>query len=347
MAVIDRARPADRPAIAALYRRVFGNDAAEASQLRWEWQYRRNPGLRAGGPSAWVAREGPAIVGHYGTIPVRLRVRGEEIDASWGTDVMVAPERRRQGIGEHLFAAWDANVGASLGIGLSESSEHVFEKLRWPVAARVPCLVKPLTRRALRRGEWPVGVNRLVSAMTLPVVRIVSRRRPIGGELEPTRRFDASVTRLWDRVAPKLALSVRRDAPYLQWRYIAPPHVRYSVVILRREGEAAGYAVYRHVHEPRTRTTLLVDFLADPDDRPAQLALFRFIDREARDADSDKIRCHTLHARFRAVLRRSGYFQMRSGLPLVARINAVEVPDAFYRDAKRWHVTLGDSDLDH
>jgi hypothetical protein len=280
-------------------------------------------------------------------MPVRLQVDGQEIEGAWGTDVMVAPERRRQGIGEHLFATWDASVGAALGVGLSESSARVFEKLRWPSVANVPTLVKPLTRRALRRGEWPVGINRLVSALTLPVVKVVARSRPIGGELETTRRFDASVTRLWERVAPRFDLAVRRDAPYLQWRYIAPPHVRYSVVVLRREGEAAGYAGYRHVHEPRTRTTLLVDFLADPQDRPALLALLRFVDREARAADSDKIRCHCLHAGFRAVLRRSGYFLMRTKTPLIARINAAEVPSAFYRDTKRWHVTLGDSDQDH
>ena len=30
-------------------------------------------------------------------------------------------------------------------------------------------------------------------------------------------------------------LAVRRDAPYLQWKYAAPPHVRYSIVVLKRE----------------------------------------------------------------------------------------------------------------
>ena len=43
MPVIDTYRPEDRDAVDALYRRVFGNDMAEASRLRWEWQYRRNP----------------------------------------------------------------------------------------------------------------------------------------------------------------------------------------------------------------------------------------------------------------------------------------------------------------
>ena len=42
--------------------------------------------------------------------------------------------------------------------------------------------------------------------------------------------------------------------------------MRYSVAALERDGEAAGYVVYRHVQEPRGRVTLLVDFLTDPDD---------------------------------------------------------------------------------
>jgi GNAT superfamily N-acetyltransferase len=347
MAIIDRFREEDRAAIEVLFRRVFGHDAAEASRLRWEWQYRRNPCHTAAGPPIWVAREGPTIVGQYATMPVRLRVGNDEIDGSWGTDVMVAPERQRQGLGQQLVATWDAHVGASLGLGLSESSSHLFQKLRWPHLGTVPCLVKPLTRRAFRRGHWPPALNRFVSAVTLPVVRAVARTRPIIGEIDVTRRFDDRVTRLWERVGPKFDFAVRRDATYLQWKYITPPHVRYSAVVLRHDDEVAGYAIYRHAHEPRARVTLLVDFLADPDDGAALLALARYVDREARAADSDKIRCYCMHAGFRTALRRSGYFRTGSSLELVARLNALSVPDAYYRQPARWHVTLGDSDVDH
>ena len=51
---------------------------------------------------------------------------------------MVAPERQRQGLGEVLFRTWDRNVGASLGLGLSESSHRLFQKLRWPDVGPVP-----------------------------------------------------------------------------------------------------------------------------------------------------------------------------------------------------------------
>jgi GNAT superfamily N-acetyltransferase len=346
VAEIQRFRPEDRRAVDALYRRVFGHDAAEASRLRWEWQYTRNPNTAGHDPEIWVAREGPAIVGQYATMPVRLAVAGTEVQGSWGMDVMVAPERQRQGLGEVLFRTWDRHVGASLGLGLSESSHRLFQKLRWPDVGPVPCLVKPLTRRALRRPEWPVAVNRLVSAVTLPIVRVVSRDRPLLADVRMVQRFDDSFTALWESVATKFDFAVRRDAAYLNWKFTSAPHVRYAIAALRRDEQTIGYAVYRHLYEPRGRVTLLVDFLTDPDDEAGFRTLLGWVDREARRADSDKIRTFALHAAFRRVLKRSGYFQVKSTMEFVARINAVDLPERFYEDTSRWHVTLGDSDQD-
>jgi GNAT superfamily N-acetyltransferase len=346
MADIARFRFEDLKAISALYRRVFGRDAAEASRLRWEWQYRRNPNNPPEGPQIWLAWEGPTIVGQYASMPVQLAVRGQEIGASWGMDVMVAPERQRQGLGEILFKTWDQNVGASLGLGLSIASYRLFQKLRWPNVGPVPCFVKPLTRRALRRPNWPMPLNRLVSALTLPFVRIIARARPLRAQVEPIRHFDASFTALWDRVAAKFDFAVRRDAPYLNWKFIEPPHVRYSVVAVRRGDDLHGYAVYRHLREPRGRVTLLVDFLTDPDDTLAAKTLFRWVDREARAANSDKIRAFAMHERFRRILRRSGYFQVKSTMEFTIKVNAIDVPGDFYDKTDGWHVTLGDSDQD-
>jgi hypothetical protein len=346
VAEIDRYRPDDRRAVEALYRRVFGHDAADSSRLRWEWQYRKNPNNPRQEPEIWIAREGPAIVGQYATMPVRLSVAGREVQGSWGMDVMVAPERQRQGLGEVLFRMWDRNVGASLGLGLSESSYRLFQKLRWPDVGPVPMFVKPLTRRAFRRGDWPVALNKVVSVLTYPIVMIVARTRPLGAEVRLIDRFDDSFTRLWEELAPNFDLAVRRDAAYLNWKYVSAPHVRYSIAALRRDDRNVGYAVYRHLHEPRGRVTLLVDFLTDPADEAGLETLLRWIDREARQADSDKVRAFTMHAGFRRVLKRSGYFQTKSTMQFVIKINGIDVPPAFYQETANWHITLGDSDQD-
>lgn len=346
MADIVRYRHEDRRAVDALYRRVFGIDASESSRLRWDWQYRNNPNNPDDEPEIWIAREGPAIVGQYATMPVRLSLGGREVQGSWGMDVMVAPERQRQGLGEVLFRTWDRAVGASLGLGLSESSHRLFQKLRWPDAGPVPCFVKPLTRRALRRPQWPVAVNRLVSAVTLPIVKIAGRTLPLQAEVRLLRRFDDSFTELWDAIGSKFGFAVRRDAAYLNWKYATAPHVRYSIAALRRDDRNVGYAVYRHLREPRGRVTVLVDFLTDPDDEAGFITLLGWIDREARREDSDKIRAFAMHAAYRRLLKKSGYFQVKSTMEFVAKINAIDVPPSFYEQTDTWHVTLGDSDQD-
>jgi hypothetical protein len=206
--------------------------------------------------------------------------------------------------------------------------------------------VKPLTRRALRRPSWPVPINRFVSYITLPWIRLVSRPRPLEGEVRTIRHFDERFTRFWDRVKNRFAFAVRRDAPYLQWKYIQPPHVRYTIAALERGPDVAGYIVYRHVQEPRGRVTLIVDFFADPEDEQAVTTLLRWVDREARAADSDKIRTFSMHETFRRHLRKSGYYSVKSTMEFVAKINAIDVSPAQYKDTSRWHVTLGDSDQD-
>ena len=346
MAEIDRYTSADRAAVDDMYRRVFGPDAADANRLRWDWQYLRNPNTQSGLPEIWIARDGDAVIGQYATMPVRLWAGSHDLCASWGMDVMVAPERQRQGLGEVLFRYWDDHVGASLGLGLSDSSYRLFKKLQWPDVGPVPCLVKPLTRRAFRRPSWSVPVNRVVSLLTLPVVRFVSRRRPLDAEVDVVRRFGDAFSGFWEQVAPKFDFAVRRDAAYLNWKFAEPPHVRYNLAVLGGTQRPRGYAVYRHLQETRGRVTLLVDFLADPDDTAAFAALLRWIDAEAREADSDKIRAFVAHAGFRRAMKHAGYFQVKSTMEFVAKINGVALPPGFYEHRDRWHVTLGDSDQD-
>jgi hypothetical protein len=259
----------------------------------------------------------------------------------------VAPERDRQGLGEALVRAWDRNSGAGLTLGPTAESRAVLDRLRWPESHTVPCVVKPLTRRAVRLPNLPTPINRLISALLHPFVQIVARSRPLRAECEPIRRFDASFTALWERLAPKFDLAVRRDAAYLNWRYIEPPHVRYWAVALKRHGETHGYVVYRHRNEPLGRVTLLVDFLVDPDDVSGLKTLLRWVDRAARAEDTDKIRCCVMNGPFRRVLRRNGYFNVKSTLEAAVKVNAVQVPKGFYDETEGWHITYGDSDQDH
>jgi hypothetical protein len=345
MAEIERFTPEDRRGIEQLHRRTLGNEAADRLRLHWDWA-RRNP---ANGvePPYWVVREGPTIIAATHLLPVRVAVAGNEVAGTWSSDPLVVAERQRQGLGGALLRAWDRGTGVALGAALSPATRGRLDEMRWPRALALPYLVKPISRRAFRIPTWPVAINRLVSAITLPIVRVVSRTEPLKEEIEVVRRFDARVDRLWERLAGRFALAVRRDARYLNWKYAEPPHVRYTSALLRRGDNVDGYVVYRHFHEPQGRVTQIVDLLADPSDERGIRTLAHWVDREALSHDSDKIRCYVTHASFRRVLRRSGYFVVKSGIDLTVKVNAVAVPKGLYESVDDWHFTLGDGELDH
>jgi hypothetical protein len=346
MAEIDWFRDDDRRGVEQLYRRTFGTEAADRVRLRWDWA-RRNPANAGGVAPYWIVREGPTVIAACPLMPVRVSIRGLNAEGAWTGDPLVVTERQRQGLGEALLRNWDRHAGVALGANLSDGTRFLLEKMHWPRPVMIPCLVKPLSRRAFRQPQWPLAINRLVSALMLPLVRVVSLPRPLREEVQVVRRFERGLDALWERVSPRLDLAVRRDVAYLNWKYLEPPHVRYSVAILRRDDEPHGYAVYRHMREPQGRVTQIVDFLTDPDDERGLKTLLRWVDREARAEDSDKIRCYVQHARFRRVLRRSGYFVVKSNVQLNAKVNAVQVPQDFYDEPDGWHFTYGDGDLDH
>ena len=159
MSEIDRFRPDDRRGVDTLFRRAHGPDAADANSLRWDWQHRRNPYNPGGRPGIWVAREGPTVVGHYPTLPVRISLKGLEVDGAWGTGAFVVPERDSQGLDEALVRAWDRHSGAVLTLGPAGEARRMLERLHWPPVRTLPCLVKPLTRRAVRLPNWPTLAN--------------------------------------------------------------------------------------------------------------------------------------------------------------------------------------------
>ena len=53
-----------------------------------------------------------------------------------------------------------------------------------------------------------------------------------------------------------------------------------------------------------------------------------------------------MHEAFRKLLRRSGYYSVKSRMEFVAKVNGSGVSPDFYKDRDTWHVTLGDSDQD-
>jgi len=337
---VDRYTAADRTAVEELFRRMRGAEAADAVLRRWEWQYEQNPALDGRDPLIWLLRCDGDVIGQYATMPVRLSISGREIDAAWGMDVMILPEHQGKGLGRLLFETWDRHVGASIGLGLTDASHSLFKKLQWPDMGRVPRLVKRLSPRALNAPERPLD-RALRTARSA-----VATWRPLSADVREIQRFDDRVTRLWERVGGRFAFAVRRDATYLNWKLCDAPHVTYTIAAVHRGDEMRGYAAIRHAEQQGMRVMILADFLADPDDPDALRLLLRWVERHAFAAKADVIRVFVTHEAFTNTMIAAGYVTGPATLRLVAKINALDLPSAYYGSSSDWHVTIGDSDVD-
>jgi GNAT superfamily N-acetyltransferase len=323
MVTVERYRNEDRDAVHALFRATYGENA-NANLARWHWQYERNPNLADGVPLIWLLRLDGHVIGQYATMPVRLAVNGREIDAAWGMDVVILPEHQRRGYGRVMFEKWDQNTGAAIGIGLTDASAGLFKKMEWHDMGRVPRLVKPLAGLRGFAAKW----------------------RPLGSEVREVRQFDDGVTRLWERVSAQLGFAVRRDAAYLNWKLFEPPHLKYTIATYVRNGDTHGYVAIRHVEQNGKRVTLLADFFADPNATDVLPSLLRWVDRQAIAAQSELVRVFSTHAGFADIMRSAGYEDRDHVIRFVAKVNAIDVPSAYYDTFASWHVTVGDSDLD-
>ena len=77
-------------------------------------------------------------------------------------------------------------------------------------------------------------------------------------------RFSIDATNLWRKVAGRWPWMVRRDADWLNWRFLDAPSGRFRAIGVHDGGAFAGYAVVQ-VPEDGGRVGCLVDVLAAGD----------------------------------------------------------------------------------
>ncbi len=317
--------PGDRAQEARLFNLCFDKQLPAATLA---WRYDQNPH----GDAIARLRKSPdgKAVGGYACVARRASPWGRTAELTpvgQSSDAMTHPQWRRRGI----FSALDRDcMGAAARLG-------------WPVCFAVP---NPNSARIFVRdlGWEKIGHLRLWT-LGLPG----GERSPApGSELmpRPLRRFPEDVGRLSMDVAKNFSFMVRRDAAYLDWRFLKntsrlhrafgvfdrQDHFRgYVVVQIPREGDALGY---------------LVDVLGD--DAPSVAAAIEGGLRQLATAGASQVRATAIdgtwwmRALAGAGFRDRGQEDWRILVLRVHRQDHAIVEAA--RDVEHWYFTDGDRD---
>lgn len=344
---MERRRASDAEELFRLYEEVFGSALTEGSRRRWRWQYLENPATGPDGPEIWVAREGERVLGQYASLPVRLQWGGREVRSSWGMDVFLRSEARGKGIGARLFTAWSDHVEVALGLGLTPSSYGLFKKLRYHDVGPVPFFQKILDPVAVARRRVGPALARpagFVLGVALGLAQPEAGGEPGAVTVERVTSFSADCDTLWERCKAAYAMCVRRDRPYLNWKYVACPTRSYELREARKDGLLTGIAVSRDEDYKGLRLGWLIDVFADPADGLTRRALIGDVLAGFRDRRVARAQAFSMNAAFASDLQRLGFRRGHSPMQFCVRTRAPS--DEVLRDLGRWHVCFGDSDMD-
>ena len=224
-----------------LYKCVYGSD--ETVRRRWNWEVEQSP-LRSR-RRIIVARDGDRLVGQSVRLPVDVVVGKETLPAEFAVDSMVHPDYRGRGIIQDIY-----RLGFEAGIlQLSKGTAPGMYRLLMKMGYHK---IKPDTFMVslLRPFSW-CCTKILKKNVCLPdLTRSVNHQRNDFG----FRTIDKFLLD-WDLPQPPARVYCRKTPVFLNWRYIAIPHQKYTCCVRECDGRIMGW----YVLHLRGTTAYLVD----------------------------------------------------------------------------------------
>jgi hypothetical protein len=162
--------------------------------------------------------------------------------------------------------------------------------------------------------------------------------------------FAADHDRLWQEMAATVVCTVKRDASYLNWKYVRQPGQNF-VRLQLRDGDRVRAVAILGLRQPdeayKYRRAFLVDVVAPLTDSELLNDVARAAIDAAARAGADALSCMHISAPLSAALKNAGFRMRTPERHLLVR--PADLDDASRRavlSARSWFVTQGDSDID-
>ncbi len=247
--------------------------AAWLDRLRAWWDL--NPAFEDGFPRGWMLRDGAAIGGFFGSLPLRMRLGGQETTAFAATSWRVLPAHR----------------GASLALKMRQLRAHpdALHFSTTPLEALVPLLTR-LAYQPIERGPgterqsqfildgekfWrarlrdrPFGT--LAAKLGGPAMAVAQglRTRALAAgarhDVRDLPRADESFDALWSRTRTRWANTNVRTAAMVNWYCFAMRAGDKKLLASFDRGTLRGYLVLLVKEDPGRKFAECVDLWMDP-----------------------------------------------------------------------------------
>jgi hypothetical protein len=347
----------DEESLRALYKSVFGR-ARPPEQLQWKLLSRSTEWP---GKMVWVAvaRATERVVGHYGGIPLHLRIDGRIYRAIHSVEAMADPNFRRQGIltelGSAAHSEWAGN-GYIAVIGLPND--------KWGTRNAVLGYVQLFPLAWLK---FPLRLDRLLHRHMKPNLLASAARGPARAASDVWRRFSlrngnsmggvrvtslyvfsqpGELQRLWSGIGDCYENCVVRSPEWLRWRYGQEPSSAFKLLSCSIAGRPTGLVAYRTVLAGNRITGYVADLLVAPADIISARALLKAALSDLEMAGAGSVMAATppgSHA-FR-LLTRCGFRPVRASFTFEVVPLSDQIALDSLKDPATWHLSAGDFDI--
>jgi GNAT superfamily N-acetyltransferase len=318
-----------------------------------EWLAFHNP--YAGDEGTYlVAEDNKRLVAYQGRMPVQFVVGNVKHKGYYAHDTFVDPEYRKKGIGFALLAALtEATEKQSdsffclLGgtpLNLKIQRRMGFQEI--PSAATYVKIIEPdrYFQRTIRIPPLRsvLSVLARTGILIADVLTGCTRVHPGIAQIE---RFDHRFDDLAERLMGKIGVCTFKSAAYLNWKYSDRPYKRDIILAFQDADRVRGFVVLSTTRDEGRTGGVILELVADPDDRVAVLALCRAAVRHFRLSGNAFVRCVMSDDRFGSALRSLLFLKSGDGKPvLLGNLNRVPEERDRLTDTQKWHVTLGETD---
>lgn len=322
---------------------------------RWRWMFLASARRLGVEPMVWLSWNASAIVGHHGSIPVRLKVGDDEHATRWAVETMVLEAARGKGIGPILLEKSMKDEPFCLSLGQTPPMRAIQFELGWRQVASLGTYVYVLDAARLLSGKLGGPIPRMIAAAGLAAAQ---RARHLWGRARPSwrptvsevDRFDERHDRLWREVKSDYACAVVRDSSYLNWKYVEQPGQQFVRLEIRNAERLVAIAIVTIVEpagEYRYRRAFLVDLVVPASDPAVVWTVLEEVRRLCAERDVDLLVLYLIHEKLVQLARSFGFLARSPERVLLLWTAGISDPvRRQVLDGRNWLVTMGDSDID-
>lgn len=350
-------KPEDMPQIVDLLETRDGYDRARAEKRAaiMEWIAFHNPQARADEARYFAVEDGGKVIAIHGRMPSVFNVKGQYVRGYFVHDLYVHREYREKGRGfwltMSLAKAIEEGTDSFFGLfGMTPLNlemqrrrqyHEMFADTYYKILRPEDALGEKIRNRTLVRVLSPCVRAGLVIADGLLLPRAAS------AQVVRVREFDRRFDDFFRKVSPTLGVCSVKDGAYLDWKYGKGPSRQDAVLAAMRGSEITGVVVAGHAPPKRTVPVGTIrDIIVDPDDRATVDLLLAEAIRYLKGLGVHWIRCVLSDERFAPALKRFLFIrQPGTEAFFVGNLDKAPVDKSVLMDIRRWHMTLGESDI--